>query len=207
MFQPDISGKKCNQQALIDVIEKERHANPYQFFRNTVVTLLPRAACDTLDDWQSLDCQPAQLMYLMHARTNALLHPSPLFSLLLILRATWKRCDNFAQFINPKQLAMRPNDTPHPAQALIQSAPDGRSRIVRTGRRFEKALLIAAEILDRGAAAADTRRTRASLRAVCRAQILMKRLFLRIYLYTGRAESENIGSVGYGSGEPSLSWK
>ncbi len=206
MFQPDISGKKCNQQALIEVIEKECHANPYQFFRNTVVTLLPRAACDTLDDWQPLDCPPSQLMYLVHARTNALLHPSPLFSLLLIPRTPRKRCDNFAQFINPKQLAMRPNDTPHPAQALIQSAPDGRFRIVRIGRRFEKALLIAAELLDRGAAAADTRRTRASLRAVCRAQILMKRPFLRIYLYTGRAESETIGSVGYGSGEPSLPW-
>ena len=30
--------------------------------------------------------------------------------------------------------------------------------------------------------------------------------FLRIYLYTGRAESETIGSVGYGSGEPALPW-
>ncbi len=46
---------------------------------------------------------------------------------------------------------MKPNYTPHPAQALIHNAADRRFRIVCTGRRFGKTLLLAAELLDRGA--------------------------------------------------------
>ena len=69
MFQPGISGntrgrpkgtcggraqvlaaldrmlsKECNQQAIVDALEKELQADPARFFRNTVVPLLPRAA-------------------------------------------------------------------------------------------------------------------------------------------------------------------
>jgi hypothetical protein len=88
MFQPGISGnprgrpkgscsgraqtiaaldlllsKKCNQQAIIDALEEELRAHPAQFFRNTVVPLLPRAALDapppsSHDDWQPLDRHP-----------------------------------------------------------------------------------------------------------------------------------------------------
>jgi hypothetical protein len=36
---------------------------------------------------------------------------------------------------------MKPDDTPHPAQALIHSASDRRFRTVCTGRRFGKTLL------------------------------------------------------------------
>ena len=46
---------------------------------------------------------------------------------------------------------MKPNYTPHPAQARIHAASDCRFRIVCTGRRFGKTLLLAAELLDRGA--------------------------------------------------------
>ena len=46
---------------------------------------------------------------------------------------------------------MQPKYTPHPAQALIHDASDRRFRIVCTGRRFGKTLLLAAELLDRGA--------------------------------------------------------
>ena len=46
---------------------------------------------------------------------------------------------------------MKPPYTPHPAQAIIHAASDRRFRIVCTVRRFEKALLLAGELLDRGA--------------------------------------------------------
>ena len=57
-------GKKRNQQAMIAALEKELHADPARFFRNTVVPLLPRAALDAPppdahDDWQPLARHPS----------------------------------------------------------------------------------------------------------------------------------------------------
>ena len=46
---------------------------------------------------------------------------------------------------------MKPNFTPHTAQALIHAASKCRFRTVCTGRRFGKTLFLAAELLDRGA--------------------------------------------------------
>ena len=71
MFQPGISGnpsgrpkgsvsgraqvlaaldrmlsKECNQQAIVDTLEKELLADPARFIRNTVVPLIPRSALD-----------------------------------------------------------------------------------------------------------------------------------------------------------------
>ena len=88
MFQPGISGntrgrprgslggraqvlaaldrmlsKECNQQALIDAIEKWLQADPVRLFRDIVVPLLPRATRevpppDANDDWLPLDRTP-----------------------------------------------------------------------------------------------------------------------------------------------------
>ncbi len=88
MFQPGISGntrgrpcgslggraqalaaldrmlsKECNQQAIIDALEKELQADPARFFRNTVVPLIPRSIReapppDANDDWLPLARRP-----------------------------------------------------------------------------------------------------------------------------------------------------
>ena len=168
MFQPGISGntrgrprgslggraqvlaaldrmlsKECNQQALIDAIEKGLQADPVRLFRDIVVPLLPRSTRevpppDANDDWLPLDRTPRSVAPLgicsPPKRPSLPPTPTPDASLPVspssppIPHPSILSLTCYLLLLIP--FGLKQDQVPHPARTLVHAVSDRLSRIV-----------------------------------------------------------------------------